>query len=138
MGIVPIGNNQINVAILCRGEPLIPTNIEGTISDEGWVKVALPPFAKKRVPKWKNSYFFGDTLATIPPITGQGVALALYMGMEAAKKAVAGDVMVNPYKRQLFIGKLLHQVALKAPALSNALKWSPRLAHAAKRLTEIF
>lgn len=142
VGIAPISDRQINVALICRKEPKLPDSVQalldsGTICGPGWLRCELPPFQDKEVPPWPNSYFFGDALTTIPPITGMGLTLALYSAHMAATKASLNQPMCRQFQRQLTIGRLLHKTALRAPSLVSLFGYLPKLASVTYKLIEV-
>lgn len=141
LGLAPINDRQINVALLCRNEPTLPGHIQallnsGSILGTGWLRCELPPFKDKEVPQWLNGYFFGDALATIPPITGMGLTMALYSAYTAATKASLNQPMGRQFQRQLIVGRLLHKAALEAPSLCSFF-CLPKLATTSYRLINI-
>ena len=84
-----------------------------------WMTASVPEFGIKSTPDWPQTFFIGDALATIPPITGNGLSMAIQGGVLAAEYAVRNDVegftksWKKSFKHPLFWGKIFHRVAMK-------------------------
>ncbi len=122
-GVSPIGPNTVNVAMLSKSrrtlpEPLLARLSLGEIQQPGWVRVEAPEFGVKQHPGWPNTYLAGDAAATIPPITGEGVGMAVTSGVMAADYAAKGDSKgyQNAWRRRYLSriawGMRLHRAAM--------------------------
>jgi flavin-dependent dehydrogenase len=95
-----------------------------------WMTASIPEFGIKETPDWPQTYFIGDALATIPPITGNGLSMAMEGGMMAAEYAICNDVIEfkkawkQRFKRPVFFGKILHQVAMNPSIGKRMMKIS--------------
>lgn len=145
LGISPIENGKYNVACLAKIDNIKGLTPEtfidqlksqnkllesclshGTCLFSKWMDASLPAFGIKKVPNWPNVYFIGDAAGTIPPITGNGLSMAIGGGMMAAEFAVAKDS--NGFKKawrkkfasSIFWGIFLHQLMLN-PKLGRRL-----------------
>jgi len=88
-GISPVADNLMNMAILARSP--VPKKILSRFGQQDWLEVKVPAFGVRKLPDWPRTYFIGDAAAVIPPITGEGLTLALSSGCLAAEYAVQGD-----------------------------------------------
>ncbi len=138
LGISPIEEGKCNVAALVRAETweqwnrsgngveaLLNTHPQikallskGTLLFADWMTTPAPAFGMKHPPDWPHVYFVGDAAATIPPVTGNGLTLAIKSGMLAAEYAVRRDFQGfkkrwrQENRRLLFWGQVLHAAAL--------------------------
>lgn len=113
-------------AILSKGKPLF----------NEWMQVSIPEFGIKNNPDWPETYYIGDAAGTIPPITGNGLSMAMQGGIMAAEHTQRSDFVGfkkawrNRYVLPIYSGKLLHQIAL-SKALSKSFiklaKFSPNM-----------
>lgn len=86
--------------------------------DADWLQAFIPHFGIKKPPRLPHAYFIGDARATIPPITGNGLSMAIQSGMMAAEYALEQDfsgfekAWNTRFKRSIFFGKLFHTCAI--------------------------
>ena len=131
VGISPVGKDIINIAMLGKSQESLPETIQrrlkkGKLMSPGWLKVAIPPFHHKAPPKWPRLYCIGDAAATIPPITGDGVAMAITSGCLAAEYVCNEDVKgfntawLQIYHSRLRWGRLLHRLLMQ-PIAAHSL-----------------
>lgn len=109
---------------------------KGHLDSVGWLKTSIPEFTIKTTPSWDNAYFIGDAAGTIPPATGDGLAMAITSGYLAANYALNQDpqgfknAWQDHYRLRIRYGKILHHLMMR-PFLSAmalyACKWSPAL-----------
>lgn len=102
---------------------------------QDWLTTPVGAFGCKTLPLWPNCYFVGDAAATIPPISGQGMTIALTSGQMAAKYIEKGDwkeyrkAWRERYYKRIAFSRLLHGAALStkiAPKLFSFLEKHPR------------
>lgn len=84
-----------------------------------WLFGQIPEFGVRENPCWERVFWIGDAAGSIPPISGDGLAMAITSGCMAGdfflKKKTAREfkeAWKKRYKRRFFVGKLLHQAAL--------------------------
>jgi flavin-dependent dehydrogenase len=90
LGKAPIGNGSTLIAGLVKGVSVDPNQILGHLKIP-WITCKIPEFGFKKIPSWENTFFLGDAFATIPPVSGKGLTLALLSGILAADYALFGD-----------------------------------------------
>lgn len=125
-GIAPIEKNQFNVACLASLERVkgSPEKLMQELLPSGkqlfpWMTVEVPNFGIKVTPHFPNCYFVGDAAGTIPPVTGNGLSMALSSGLLAAEYAHRADfegyrrAWQKQYSSKIFWGKLFHQAMLR-------------------------
>lgn len=163
LGISPIENKRFNVACLvskdlvkqCQStEAFIASLMTNRLLESRfskakclfseWMSCPIPNFGIKKTPHWPHSYFIGDAAGTIPPITGNGLSMAIKGGILAAEYALNNNPEAfkvrwkKEFSSAIFWGKFLHRVALqpflleKMIALGNFL---PILKHSVYKLT---
>ncbi|MCH9769913.1 MAG: FAD-dependent monooxygenase [Gammaproteobacteria bacterium] len=124
-GVIPVAKDLVNVALLMRAGQALPASFTKRLAawqrvDE-WLQGRIPEFGIKPNLNIKNVYQVGDAAASIPPITGDGVGMAVTSGVMVAEMAV--QKRWRKYHRQwhrqfssrIIWGKRLHKVALSAP-----------------------
>lgn len=145
LGISPIENSKYNIACLANIEIASQWDtpqlfIEHLMSKSNrldyllnsgkslfpeWMCVSVPLFGLKDTPNWPTTYFIGDAAGTIPPITGDGLSMAIRGGIMAAEYAIRNDATGfkkawrAEIKRSIFFGKMLHEVSTN-PFLGSA------------------
>ncbi|MBA3722894.1 MAG: NAD(P)-binding domain-containing protein [Parachlamydiaceae bacterium] len=89
-----------------------------------WMKASVPEFGLKKTPNWKDAYFIGDAIMTIPPTTGEGLSMGILGGYLAAEYAFEGrddefkKKWLKQCSSQIFWGKILHHIMLN-PTIGN-------------------
>jgi flavin-dependent dehydrogenase len=123
-GFLPLEDGTINVTLLQkRGKDHVlkamNKHLENlSIWEPGWIKVEAPDFGIKDNPLEKNIYYLGDACASIPPITGLGVTLALLSGVVAGKTCLTlssekyQKLWIKNFKKPIKIGILIHKLSL--------------------------
>lgn len=129
MGVSPIGNGKVNMACLMK----MPFN--GPL-DSSWLTCKVPEFGIKKTPLLPNIYFVGDAAGTIPPASGDGLAMGIASGVMAADYALKGDwkgfrkAWKKEFTIRIYWGRVLHQIFLR-PSLASCLqlfcKYFPQL-----------
>lgn len=143
MGMVPIEEGKVNIAAIID-KKIIQEQAEELFMEQfafmfpknrlfKWMSVPIPEFGPKRVPSWKNCFFIGDTIGSIPPFSGYGLTMAIEGGVLAADVSLTGDekeYMAKWRKRYLAPirwGKLFHRAALQAEFFNPLIRRFPRL-----------
>lgn len=86
-----------------------------------WLRVEIPDFGMRVPSSLPHTYAVGDAAGSIPPISGEGLSMALTGGCLAAEYCVKGDYVGYPIVlRQIFISRvrwarLIHHGLLHAP-----------------------
>ncbi len=89
-----------------------------------WLTCSVPAFGVRENPKLPNIFYIGDAAGTIPPATGDGLAIALTSGQLVAHYVDTYDAAgflctwTKKYGPILRNGRLLHQIMLR-PSLSK-------------------
>lgn len=129
-GISPIEEGKFNVAGICvPGKTLEDLREKNRAFDKlllqsrslfsEWMTAELPEYGIKETPDWMNAYFIGDAAGSIPPITGNGLTLAITGGIMAAEYGMRGDykgfkkAWNEHLKARMFWGKSLHFVVMR-------------------------
>jgi len=121
-GISPIGDGIANVACLAKIGSVDPDHLKSLVGGEmvfsDWLTAKVPHFGLKTLPKWPNTYFVGDAAATIPPASGDGIAIGLTSGVMCADYAARGawkqfqQNWKRRYASRILWAKALHQLML--------------------------
>ncbi|MBS0584718.1 MAG: FAD-dependent monooxygenase [Verrucomicrobia bacterium] len=83
-------------------------------------------FGLKKLPDWQNSYFIGDAAATIAPLSGQGMTIALTGGEMAADYIGEGlwqeyrKAWQKRYRFRINLSRILHSGGAASWVLSKA------------------
>lgn len=56
-----------------------------------WLFAQVPSFGVRSHPQWPQVYFIGDAAAAIPPLSGDGMGMAVTGGAMAAEYAIRGE-----------------------------------------------
>jgi len=94
--------------ILSKGEMIFPQ----------WLETRLPEFSQRDTEEHPNVYFIGDSAGGIPPVTGNGLGMAIKSGIMAAEYALRGDSIGfrkkfrKQYRYKIYLGKVLHYICL--------------------------
>lgn len=147
LGIAPIDSKTTNIACLVKKErvpnwdPNRPNlSIEGILNEENplssvkdrltkakmifpsWLSSQVPEFGIRDNPLWERAFFIGDAAGSIPPISGEGLAIAVTSGSMAAEYLLERDAKefkadwLKRYKRRFFWAQQLHKL-MAAPRL---------------------
>jgi flavin-dependent dehydrogenase len=169
LGISPIGEGKVNVACLATRDVVLKAgspedylkaiyqtssgaNIKkilthGKNSFSHWMVAEVPEFswAPKPLYDYHNLYLIGDAAASIAPMSGEGLGMAVTSGVMAADSAIKNhDALyrqqwVERYGKRLrwagglhwlmlhpFLGEKLLRCCIKFPALFNMLYFTTR------------
>ncbi len=89
-----------------------------------WLTCVVPEFGIKKTPLLRNVFFVGDARGTIPPASGDGLAIGLLTGQMVAEYIYNNDAAgfdcdwKKRYSSTLWWGRRLHDVMLR-PWLAN-------------------
>lgn len=148
LGIVPIENGHYNVAglikkvianrfktpallmeFMAQSHPLLEAYLSrGKMLFPEWMHTDVPHFGIKSTPTWKDTYFMGDAIGTIPPACGGGLALAISSGYLAAEYARASKYeeyqknWLKHFGSPIKWGKGLHAIFLRPSWIEAGLK----------------
>jgi flavin-dependent dehydrogenase len=138
LGLAPVENARANLACLAKmkdiqqfsssqqfiktllsSHPLLVQLLApGHSLFDHWMEASVPEFGLKSTPSWPQTYWIGDAAGTIPPASGNGLALAIasgYLAAEFAKRQDASGFKRIWKKRCTFpihLAKGLHQIFL--------------------------
>ncbi len=96
----------------------------------------LGNFGKKELPLWEGSYFVGDAAATVAPLIGQGMTIALTSGQLAANYVRRGEwqeyrkAWKKHFSTRVSLSSILNSLALSplfAPRLFPLLEKYPKI-----------
>ena len=93
-----------------------------------WLIGQIPEFGIRSTPSLKNIFWIGDAAASIPPLTGAGLAIAITSGKMAADFAIDSNetafkkTWLKRYQRRLRIAYCMHQILLNPWANAIAFK----------------
>lgn len=97
---------------------------EARMSLPKWLVGQLPEFGIHRNPSLEKVFWIGDAAGSIPPVSGEGLAIAVTSGYMAADyylNSNAGQFKVDwlkRYRKRFFIAQKMHKIAL-SPTLSR-------------------
>lgn len=98
-----------------------------------WLTCSVPSFGVRSNPMLPNIFYIGDAAGTIPPATGDGLAIALASGALAAQYVKAHDAVgfscawAKKYTALLFRGRMLHHALLRPGCATLAIKICNRI-----------
>lgn len=148
-GMAPVEDAKVNVAglIRCRidddadpqtllakflqgpaGEPIRKRLEGGKCLFDQWMVTCVPEFGVRPQNHYPGLFLLGDAAGTIPPATGNGVAMGLTSGITAANYALRHDHLghLRHWNKEYFWriqrGKWLHHWFL-SPTLSRTIPW---------------
>lgn len=93
-----------------------------------WMKGLIPEFGIRQLPSWPRIFWIGDAAGSIPPISGEGLALALNSGCMAADfflRSTAAEFNRNwnkSYSKRFFWAQQIHQLMLSERASRMTFK----------------
>lgn len=139
-GIVPVDEKTVNVALLMRAGQHLPAMFKQRLSQwqqvDNWIEGLIPEFGIKPFLQIPQVYLVGDACASIPPITGDGVGMAITSGVMVAKAADKGEWQLyqkawrKQFEPQIAWGKRLHRMALSpiiASGMISLVHWMPKV-----------
>lgn len=138
LGISPIENGSVNAACLAEIaladqwesplaflQHLISQNTllsdyfsRGECLFSSWMIGKIPSFGMKKHPNWPAAYFLGDAVGTTPPVTGNGLSMAIQGGVMAADYAMKKDpegfkrAWKDRFISPIYWGRLCHKAAM--------------------------
>lgn len=126
LGISPIDEKTVNVACIIKKSKAKSFQIEevcekiknGNRIFPQWLSGEIPEFGIRKTAHLENVFWIGDAAGTIPPITGEGLSIAISSGVLAAnslyckKPQEFKKLWLKKYRRQFLLGMLLHQAVL--------------------------
>lgn len=101
-----------------------------------WMMGQVPEFGVRHNPAWPNIYWIGDAVGSIPPICGDGLAIALTTGLMAADYLRSHDpegyqkAWNKRYRSRFFWGHCLHSVMTRnflSRLAAPFSRWMPAL-----------
>jgi flavin-dependent dehydrogenase len=121
-GIAPLAEGRAVVSALLRRNSTLPS-LDAIVGDAPtllpeWIEAPIGAFGVKRWPAWPDSYAIGDAAATIPPIAGEGMAMALSSGLLAAEHLIRGQwgsfrsAWQRSYRKRLRLALIAHHFLL--------------------------
>ncbi|GAB4225744.1 MAG: NAD(P)/FAD-dependent oxidoreductase [Chlamydiales bacterium] len=148
VGVSPIENGQCNIAGLISARLFLKYGSANRIIEtfkkknsrfleilansnqifSDWMVAPIPSFGFKQLPVWPNTYFLGDAAATVPPITGNGLSIAIRNGVLAAEYAIEKDATgfkyatQEGYSKSIIYGKWMHYLAVNSFS-SGCIAW---------------
>jgi menaquinone-9 beta-reductase len=99
-----------------------------------WLIGEVPEFGIRTNPAWERVFWIGDAAGSIPPICGEGLAIAVSSGCMAADFFLNSDALefkkawLRRYARRFFWAKQIHKILLTSwlsPVSIKACQWIP-------------
>jgi flavin-dependent dehydrogenase len=143
VGLSPLSPNTVNVACLVdlkevkdpqsfmkelkekKGMEKFKKRIaQGKMVFPDWLTGKVPEFGIRKVPEVPHVFFIGDAAGSIPPICGDGLAIALTSGVMAANYCASSNALSfkrdwrKTYSSRFFWAKLLHKITIN-PTLGS-------------------
>jgi menaquinone-9 beta-reductase len=81
-----------------------------------WLVGQIPEFGIREHPHWDRAFWIGDAAGSIPPVSGEGLAIAVTSGCMAADYLMHSDsrafetAWLKRYKRRFFWAVQLHRI----------------------------
>lgn len=143
LGISPIDHETTNIACLLRLDRFPQFNPEIFIKSlpslnkklsqakmlfPKWLVGQVPEFGIRKNPHWDKAFWIGDAAGSIPPISGEGLALAVFSGCMAADYLLKSDSTqfqqdwLAQVKKRFIYAKLLHKTMLNPFTSKIAIK----------------
>lgn len=88
-----------------------------------WLMGQVPEFGIRKNPEWERVFWIGDAAGSIPPVAGDGLAIAVTSGCMAGEYFLKSDAAAfqrdwnKRYRRRFAVAKLLHKI-MTSPTLS--------------------
>lgn len=144
LGMVNIDDHQSNVACLVKKTHLMGCTSPDQFLDRlmknnsslrerlsqakmlspKWLAGELPEFGIRDNPEWEGTFWIGDAAGSIPPVSGEGLAIAITSGCMAAEYFLHSDAKkfhkawLRRYKKRFFWAQQLHRV-MSRPLLAG-------------------
>lgn len=89
-----------------------------------WLTCQIPEFGIRKNPHWERVFWIGDAAGGIPPVSGEGLAIAITSGCMAADYLLNSNAFcfqadwLKRYHRRYFWAQLLHK-GLMRPWINN-------------------
>jgi menaquinone-9 beta-reductase len=114
-----VGDVSLFIEHLIKNQPTLKHLYgQGRCLYQTWLVSPVRGFGKKITPQWPNAYFIGDAIATIPPASGNGLAMGLTSGIMAAHYALRNlhtdfkNAWATRYTARLRWAQLLHYMGM--------------------------
>lgn len=97
-----------------------------------WLMAQVPEFGIRKTPNWERVFWIGDAAGSIPPMSGEGLAIAVTSGCMAADYLLNSNAeafkkdWLKRYKSRFFWAKQMHRLMLT--------RWTANMACAACKL----
>lgn len=136
LGISPVDETTSNIACLVKRESIDDINPHTFISSlleekslqerllnaimlfSNWLTGQLPEFGIRTQPAWDRVFWIGDAAGSIPPISGEGLAIGITSGCMAAEyfmksnAAKFNQAWLKRYRSRFFWACRLHRIML--------------------------
>ena len=93
-----------------------------------WLVGQVPEFGIRKNPDWERVFWIGDAAGGIPPISGEGLAIALTSGCMAADYLMHSDAeqfridWAKRYRKRIFWAQQIHKMMIRPFSSEIALK----------------
>lgn len=139
LGISRLDQNTMNLACVVQKSMVTPTpelfishlmnNFSlGKMIFPQWLIGQIPEFGIRKNPSWARVFFIGDAAGSIPPLCGEGLAIAITSGYMAADYYLDADAAAfqkawrQRYRKSFMIAQALHHLMIRPNIASIALK----------------
>ena len=91
-----------------------------------WLTGRIPEFGIRKNPEWDRVFWIGDAAGSIPPVSGDGLAIAVTSGCMAAEYLMNRDAhafrkaWLKRYKSRFFWAQQLHRIIMTPWAINLA------------------
>lgn len=85
-----------------------------------WMEGQLPEFGIRDNPSWDRVFWIGDAAGSIPPVCGEGLAIAVTSGCMAADYLASSNSVqfkaawLKRYRKRFMLGQQIHQAVLSS------------------------
>ena len=143
LGISPINSTTTNIAWLVKKECIKNLeNPELSVFDQksmlflkqrlqksrmifpNWLVSQIPEFGIRQNPSLERVFWIGDAAGSIPPVCGEGLAIAITSGVMAADYLLKSNAQefkvawLKKYQKRFFLAQQIHKIIL-SPSLAN-------------------
>ena len=107
--------------------------LKGTMLFPQWMSAQVPEFGIRSNPSVERVYWIGDAAGSIPPISGDGLAIAILSGGMAADYLLKSDwkgfqvAWLKRMQSRFFWAKRLHRLMLYSPLSALAIQTAAAL-----------